>query len=890
MRPWMIPLARVAAICAAGIAAVSSTLVATALAQLPANFNAARFDATPGALSKDVVPIRVESHIAADPQRVEFSGEVVHQVFVRKPTSMVELHARNLTIKNATVDGQMQPARVEVDTARTSIKLHFAQPIAVGNTKIHVAYEGKIGEKGEGLYSAPVPGSKTKKILATQMEPIGARDMLPCFDEPSFRTVWQMSVTSHNVNKVIGNMPVAKVENVSDKLTRTTFAPTPSMSSYLLALAVGEFDQLSDRYDGVELNIYTMPGKSGEAKQAMLWTKDVLKHLHDYFGTRYPLPKLDQITVPGKRGAMENWGLITYGEGNLLVNPATDGATQQFWSLNIIAHEIAHQWFGNLVTMAWWDDLWLNESFATWMANKLTHAIKPEWNAPLQISRERENAMAIDVLATAKPISRPVPRDAAAFDSFDAISYEKGASVLGMIEASVGEAAWRDALRTYMQRHAYGNTRATDLWASLAGPSAERVTAFAQSWTTQPGFPLIDVTMNCAAGTAQGAATQTATLAQSRYLLRAGYAAPQSWRVAALVGHPDGRDRNAVFLDTREQKITAGACGQPWLVDLAGNGYFRVRYDDAAFNALSQHFNTLAAADQQRLITDSWALAEAGLASPLRTFALLEQLNLKTSPEVWSTGLHTYEAAFALLRGSPAFAAAQAHARKVFAPYLGHIGWSARAGEAASLSSVRGEVIGLLAKADDAAVVAKARTEFAAWRAGKAGLTGDALSGAISAVGAQARNDDVDAMVAAIASGKYPTLEYTLNAALASGRDPEVAKYAVGFALREELPRTAAQRLVNRLARNAGHNAMLWNFTKEHKATLFERNSFWGRRYVVPAALANSRDVALAKEVAAMANAELEPDARLETEKAVEGVQRMAWAFEAIAPKIVGLK
>jgi aminopeptidase N len=268
-----------------------------------------------------------------------------------------------------------------------------------------------------------------------------------------------LAFTTDAKHSVVSNMPAVRRIDAGQGRVRTQFAPTPPMSSYLLALVVGDFDKLSARQDAVELNVIVPPGEAPRAQRVMTWTQALLRW-YDYFAQPYALPKLDQIGLPATSLAMENWGLIT--EDLLLHDAQSTSADRDYYTHATLAHEIAHQWFGNLVTMAWWDDLWLNEAFATWMAAKAMRELQPTWEADGRRLGQREWAMAEDVLAAAKPIVRSVPRDTMAVASFDAISYGKGAQVLSMVERLVGADAWRDAMRRYMREHRFGNTVADD--------------------------------------------------------------------------------------------------------------------------------------------------------------------------------------------------------------------------------------------------------------------------------------------------------------------------------------------------------------------------------------------------------------------------------------------
>jgi aminopeptidase N len=841
------------------------------------------FESTPGALSKFVMPKTTAAHFNLDPYVDAFSGAVTHTVEVRKATTQIRMHAADLKIEKA-MWGDM-PLTVATDKDAQMITLTAPKEIAVGTHSIELAFSGTMTANGYGLYFARYKDATgaDKRMLATQMEPIGAREMLPCFDEPAFRTLWSVSITADAKYTALSNMPIAK-ETMIDGKRRTEFAPTPSMASYLLAIAVGEFEKTTDRFDDIELNIYTVATKHKNTAYAMDATKRVLAYFKEYFGSPYQLPKLDQIAVPGKRGAMENWGLITYSEDGLIVDPATAAYGQRFWAFNVIAHEIAHQWFGNLVTMAWWDGLWLNESFAEWMAYKATAALNPTWNLTSRKAESKERAMDSDALANASPIERGVTRDQNSGELFDSLTYQKGHAVLNMIERYAGENEWRDGLRDYMKKHAYSSATSADLWAAITAKtsaSGRDVQAFANAWTQQPGFPLLDASVSCKAG------AQTLTLKQTRFSLRPGYVPQQTWNLAVLVSLPAAKERlvQTAFVTLQPKELDVGKCGEPVIVDVGGDGYYRVRYDAAMLKALKANAKALPTPDRLRLMADSWALAEAGLLDPARSFEMIAALKADDAPELWSDAIGTYTRTASLTRSGSQLRALHAHARETLAKPLAALGWDVKPGEADLTKSLRGDLIAALGAYSHRPTLDEARKRFLLVERGDA-MDGDVRAGILRAVGAQASIADVDRLAAMMASGKNAALEWPLLEAMASARDPNVAKHVLSYSLSDRFPRATAQRLVGRVARNGRHDALAWEFTRSNLEKLFARNSKYGRRYIIAAPLNNSRDPALAAKVTALAEKHLDADARIEALRNIASVERNAWAYEAVKGKL----
>ena len=843
---------------------------------------------TPGALPKTVLPAHSRVHFNLDPYADTFSGTVTHQIKLSAPTSRLVLHAAGLNIGAVSLIGSSAPITVTSDQPSQTITLALGNALSIGTHEISLDFQGKLNANGYGLYYANyrLDDRADKRMLVSNLEPIGAREMVPCFDEPSFKTVWHVSVSAAEKYTALSNMPVAK-QTLNGGQRRTDFAPTPAMASYLLAVAVGEFEMLTDRVDDTDLAIYTTAGKAQHLRYAMDATKRLLRYYKDYFGTAYPLPKLDQIAVPGKRGAMENWGLITYSEDLLIVDPARASYEQRFYSFVVIAHEISHQWFGNLVTMAWWDGLWLNESFAEWMGYKATAALNPQWNLIASRAQAKEKAMTVDALANTPPIERPLARDQNAEQLFDAISYEKGHSVLNMVERFAGESAWRDGLRDYLGSHAYSNATSADLWTAVSRRATVDVQAFANAWTRQSGFPLLNVSASCASG------KQTVQLAQSRFALKPGYVPQQTWSLAVLLALPGAGDaaRQTVFVNAVQPTlVTLGRCGDAVLADVGGGGYYRVNYDamlqNALQKALAANTITLGTADRLRLLSDAWALAEAGLTEPKRAFDLINALRADDPPELWNEAINVYGTARQLLRAGPLADALDGHACASLGRAFAALTWQEKTADSDVTRLLRGNLIAALASCGNTAVLSQSRQRFAAFLGDPSSMSGDVAGGVLRAVGARATASDLEQLVGLVTSGKFPELEWPLGTAISSARDPAVAKLALALAVTDRLPRSMAQRLIGRIASNGLHDGLAWQFTQDHLQALFDRSASNGQPRVLAAALRGSRDLRLASAVKARAEQMLPLEARSDVLREIASVERNVWAYDAVRNKL----
>jgi aminopeptidase N len=467
---------------------------------------------------------------------------------------------------------------------------------------------------------------------------------------------------------------------------RCSFATTPPMPSYLVAVSVGRYDALQGRAGKVPLRVLTAPGKGALGAYALQATQQILPYYEAYFGLPYALPKLDQLAVPSTRnGAMEDWGLISYAEGTLLFDPATSNPQQQRGIFSIVAHEVAHQWFGNLVTAASWEEIWLNEAFATWMADKASAHFNPQWQLPLRHRRQIDHAMERDGGASTRAIRSGPVREDSVFDVFDDITYTKGGAVLGMLEQWIGEDAFRRGLAAYMKERRLSNATAGDLWFHMGRASGSDVSGVAASWTDQKGFPLVRVDSRCEAGS---------TWLDTRQQAFTHDGSPRSglWQVPLVLLH-DGRLQRALLTQEQQRLQLPGCPALPTVVNPQGVGFYRVAYGDAQRQALAAGFGTLPPAAQVTLLSDSFALAQAGqlpLSAWLDLLPALADVRGDTRPALLGqaqAGLRVLDEALA---GTPAQEALRSTARALLAPELRTLGWDRRPGDDAETDQPAG--------------------------------------------------------------------------------------------------------------------------------------------------------------------------------------------------------
>jgi puromycin-sensitive aminopeptidase len=553
-------------------------------------------------LPLDVRPLRYDALLSVDVEGRRFEGELTLTLQLARPAAELVLHATELELTRSVAEagGLEQPATVTMVTASETVRLAFARPLPAGPVTLRLAWRGRFCEGLRGLYLAG-PG-----LAATQFEAADARRVFPCLDEPGFKAPWRLTIEAPEGAVVLSNGVAEGVEAVGGR-SRHRFAETPPLPTYLVAVVVGPLASCpADQVRGVLTRTWASPEKAALLEFGQEAARAALPRLEDYFGLPYAFGKLDQVGLPEfEAGAMENAGLITYREVALLLDPVTASLAQRKRIAEVVTHELAHQWFGNLVTMTWWDDLWLNEAFATWIAFLVVDDWRPEWRVWLDFDQGKASALALDALRSTHPVHAPVRTVAEATEAFDLITYEKGGAVLRMLEGYLGRERFRDGIRRYMRRHARGNAVAADLWRALGEASGEPVLELAEAWIDSPGFPLLSVTVE---GT-------TLRVSQRRFFSRPGDAEPSArWPVPLVLRYQAAGQLRERRLVLREPVQMVTLEGPPdWLVANAGaTGFYRVALDAGLRDRVAGHLDQLGPAERVGLLADEWALVRCG--------------------------------------------------------------------------------------------------------------------------------------------------------------------------------------------------------------------------------------------------------------------------------------
>ena len=830
-------------------------------------------------LPRGVRPLHYIVSITPDAAAATFKGEAAIKVAVDTPTSSITFNALNLAFAAAAIEGaggsKQVTRKIEFDADKQTATVYFAEPVDKGEYLLRIDYSGKIGTQATGLFSLDYDTPQGRqRALYTQFENSDARSMLPSWDEPDYKATFALDVVVPSNQMAVGNMPIARSEELGYGMKHVYFATTPRMSTYLLFFGLGDFERATTMADGTELGVITKKGALAQSRYALNESSALLREYNDYFGVRYPLPKLDNIAAPGRSqffGAMENWGAVFTFEYGLLLDPAISTQADKENIYTTLSHEMAHQWFGDLVTMRWWDDLWLNEGFASWMEGRTTQRLHPEWNTALADVAGREAAMAQDALRTTHPVIQRIATVEQASQAFDGITYQKGKAVISMLEAYVGADTWRTAVRSYMRKHAYGNTVSDDLWREVDAAAGKPVSAIAHDFTLQPGVPMIRVgEAVCRKGRTR------VTLTQGEFSKDQADKQPLSWQVPVIATTLGSSRQARVLVKNGKATLNVPGCGA-LLVNAGQSGYYRTLYAPSNARALAAGFARLAPIDQLGLLSDSQSLGMAGQQDPAGFLDLVKATPLSADPQVLGKVAAILNGLYEQYAGDDAQAKArqQAFGRYAIArlaPMMAQTGWEARPGEASSVATLRGQLITILGDMGEAGVLAEARRRYAASeQAGEQAAMPAPLRRAILGVVAQHADAATwEQLHARARAEKTPLVKNQLYDLLAASDDVALAQRALALALTDEPGVTNSPAMISRVART--HPELAFDFALAHLEQVNARIDASSRSRYFPRLAAASAQPQMIAKLQAYAQANLPDSARGDADSAVAGI------------------
>jgi puromycin-sensitive aminopeptidase len=770
----------------------------------------------PYRLPRNVHPTRYDLALEPDLGSFTFSGRADIAVTIEEPVSTVVVNAVDLAFGEAWVayegGSRVDATQVRLDPETERAHLIFSEPLGPGNAALHIDFTGEINERMRGFYrSRYTDASGAPHTLATtQMQPVDARSAFPCWDEPDFKAVFSITLVVPDGMFVASNGPEVARESAGEGKSRVRFADTMKMSSYLVAFMCGDLEVTDPvDVDGTPVRVIHAAGRERLTSYALDVAAHAIRFFSDYYAIPYPERKLDLAALPDfAAGAMENPGLVTFRETALLIDP--ENATQPELSrvAETIAHEIAHMWFGDLVTMRWWNGTWLNEAFATFMALICLDAWKPEWKTFETYALGRTEAFEVDSLSTTRPIEAEVVAPSDVDNMFDALTYLKGGAVLWMLERYLGEERFRDGIRRYLRSHAYGNTETHELWSALEDETGHPVREVMDAWIWRGGFPLVTVS-----STNGGASFH---LAQQRFSYTGddGTRWPTPLRVRVL--SPDGQDTDEALLLNSEGATVMGSSGASLIGNAGGSSFVRTRYDADLFSRMAELApSQLSALERYVLVDDTWAAVVAGAYEAPAFLELARTFTGETDASVWKILLGGLSWCDRMLDGQ-ARESYRSFVRELAGPAMARAGWEPREGESDLERDLRGTLLSAMGGLGrDPEAIAQA---VALERAARDGARVDAALAA-AAVTIAARTggaDEWDAFFRMYSDGATPQIQRRYLFSLAAFPQADLAqrsreKLLDGSVRPQDLPFLASMLIANRENGTAS-----WAFVKEH--------------------------------------------------------------------------
>ncbi len=748
-------------------------------------------------LPRTVVPRHYGLRIDVDLEGARFSGTVAITLEITAEVTEITLNAADLAIADAHLElegvGRVE-ASVSLDEAAERATFTLGRAVAPGRGVLACSFEGVLNDKLRGFYRSTFvdQAGVTRTIATSQMESTDARRAFPCFDEPDRKAVFEITLVIDEDLVAYSNSPVVAELEAGPGHKAVQFAPSMVMSSYLVALIVGPLEATAPRdVGGIPVRVVHVPGKAHLAEFALEVAEHALGFFSEYFAIPYPAEKLDLVAIPDFAfGAMENLGCVTFRETALLVDHRAAARTDLERVADVVAHELAHMWFGDLVTMKWWEGIWLNEAFATFMEVLCVDAFRPSWERWVSFGLEREAALAVDGLHSTRPIEYPVGSPEEADGMFDVLTYQKGGSVLRMLEQYLGADTFRDGVRRYLSTHAHANTVTGDLWDALEAVSGQPVRSVMDSWILQGGHPVV--------------AREGSRLTQSPFAYGAAGGASaigERWSVPVIARPLRSESTTTLLLD--EPSAPLPALEEPVVLNAGGWGVYRVAYGEH-LGPLAANLGALSALERANLFADTWALVLAGRAALAAFFELAAALGDDSEPATFATVAGALALVERCAQDSSRGALAAA-TRSLLGGRLASLGWEPRAGEGERIQSLRSLLVATLGTiGHDEAVRSAAASRFDAAQGGGAPLDPNLESAVLAVVADQRRAGDYEAFYARYQSATTPQEEQRYLSALASFPDVALGTRTFELALREvrtqDAPYLTVGLLTNRVA------------------------------------------------------------------------------------------
>jgi puromycin-sensitive aminopeptidase len=777
----------------------------------------------PYRLPRTATPHRYDLTLAPDLNKRDFMGEVRVTLTVHEPINEVVCNANELVIHKAWVvseNGTRFDATVSLDAEKERATFKLAANLQPGAATLHVHFQGELNDKLNGFYASTYTADdgSTKVIATTQMESTDARKAFPCWDEPDLKAIFAITLVVAEGLTAISNMHELSSTTLATGKRSVHFADTPVMSTYIVAMVVGELEITPPvDVDGIPLRVIARPGTLDQSDFALRCGAFALRYFQEWYGIPYPGTKLDLIATPDFAfGAMENLGAVTFRENLLLVSEDRTSRVELERVVDVISHEIAHMWFGDLVTMKWWDGIWLNEAFATFAETSCTAKYHPEWDRWTSFAQSRTMAFEVDSLVSTRPIEFEVISPADAEGMFDVLTYEKGGSVLRMMEQYLGEERFRDGVRDYLRTHSFSNTETVDLWDAIEHVAKEPVRDVMNGWILQGGFPLVTASLDTA--------TNKLQLSQRRFLFDQTAQIPaQTWRVPVIytLFNAAGSTTEArVLLGAEGESLTVPAGTTAVIVNSGGHGFYRVAYDAPTLAAAQALIPTLPAIDRYQLVGDAWASVLSGTHSAATYLSLVDSFVAERNPNVWAallSGLHGLHG----IADEPGRAAIEQKVRTLITPIVNELGWTKAPGEDSITGELRGQLIRALGGlGNDQATLHRAGTFIDELIAGAAPVPSDV---APAVVALAAKTGDVaryEKYLRAKSEAATPPEQRRYLMALAQFIDPVIVQRTLQSTLTDTIRNQDGPLLLLSMMLNDHNATATWTFVQSNWAAL----------------------------------------------------------------------
>jgi len=788
-------------------------------------------------LPTDVRPVEYRLTLEPDLIAFTFKGQETVEIEVLEPTSTIVLNSIELEVQacRLTRDGGADMIAVDTsyDAENETVAFRFESQLGSGPAKLHIEFTGELNDKLRGFYRSRYTDiDGTERYLATtQMEATDARRAFPCWDEPGLKAAFDVTLVVPSDLEAISNMPIASREDVAPDATAVRFEKTPVMSTYLLAFIVGDLESIEQRdAEGTLHRVWTARGKTEQGRYALDTSVRLLAYLNEYFGIPYPLPKLDHLAIPDfAAGAMENWGAITYRETALLVDAENSSAATRQRVCTIVAHEMAHMWFGDLVTMAWWNDLWLNESFASWMGDKAVDHLYPEWDMWTQFVTEDTNrGLSLDGLKNSHPIEQEVKNPSEIGQLFDAVSYSKGGAILRMLEQYLGEAPFRAGLNLYMNRHEYSNARTRDLWEALGESSGRPVGAMMDTWVNQTGYPVLDVNVD------RGDDSIKVGLSQSRFVYE-NILEPEAvddtlWHVPAGVRTASDAEPRTTLITGAKASVTVEPASygsvDEWIkVNPLQTGFFRVKYpseEQARLRAPIENL-VLPPADRLGIQNDAFALMRSGHIPATEFLSIVETYGNETDASVCEDLATNIGGLDSLLRDESFYEGFEAFARRIFLPIAERTGWDARPDEGHLDTLLRSTVLSQAGGYGDPAIKNEASSRFSSYVEDPTSVHPDIRSVVFSLAAQSGDTSTYDMMWDLQEKATLQEEKVRFLASLGRFPQPDLLAQTLDRSLSSDVRTHNTIPMVASVAGNRQGRQLAWEFVKENWAEFDRR-------------------------------------------------------------------